>query len=596
MKFILLFVYLLMFFILFFVQKKHSKISLVENSFITLVAFMCYISLSMFIFDKLSIHLNIINLIFCNLIVLFVEMIFLLKKNIQKISISKNNVIFLSIMFIITISILFYTFGFKFNVSFYSPDAAAHFVSAKYFALSNNLNANIGVVNTQNYGDGFLFFFYTNLGIIYKIMPNISITIQYYIFVIYNFIIFFGIGTGFYLLLNVINTKSKKCFVLKITISLLFTLGLPLNVFLYGFSYWNTSILIIELILLIIAEYCDFMGYFSYLTLFLGLFGLFCSYSLFVPVIYFSVFFFLLKTCGGIKKIFTKKFLLIFLIVMFIPFVLGFTYFIFPILFENGISGMSGLSLEGTIFIDIISNILLLIPISFYSILGKDKKDYLNNIFIYTIIYCFIIFALSLFGFISGYYFSKTLIILWLFVWYHFYKGMVKLCSNNKEFMILYFALYLLLLLVSLTDLDEKIVSKNDVYNNSLILNRIFSVYTWNCNYVKNPSKYFENNDLYVLEYIKVNNISNKNNELMYNGNYVQKRWFEVFTDKFPNIDYDGWLIQYKLPSSYTLWFSSNNDYFVYDKRNKFIDFYEDDNLISIKNSKNLVIKKKILK
>jgi len=567
---------LLILFSIFFFRKSNKKISLFVNLFFSIIIMMCYISTSSFIIDKLGIDLNYINCAIVNLFFALTLLYFIHKKKLkQEVFFDKSRLLIYIIFFIIIVFIMFYTFGFDLNIAFYSPDAAAHFLSSRYFSLSQELNAEINLINSQAYGDGFQFFFYTNLGTIFKCLPNLSTIGQYKLFTIYNFFIFYMLAISFFEII-MIKVKNKKDKILAIIITIFYFLGYPLNVTLYGFSYWNTGILICQFIIyiLLISKNID-KKIINYI-LSLSLFSLFCSYYLFVPIMYFCVFVYFIKEEHKDKNFNFKNFIIRCFISLVIPFILGFSYFVLENLLSDAGGYVSGMGTEGTIFVDIISNYLLLIPVALYAIVEKkgEKKDFLNNIFLYNIIYVIILFVFSLLNVLSAYYFSKILYLNWVLMWLLVYKGIIKLNKFSSDFTKVYVFIYILLFLLIIFGIDNKIVEKKDEYNNVMVLDNLFSIYKWNKDYIKKPSIYFNSDDMNLInDYVNLNNTVNVQSEVYFIGSYVQKRWFEALTDTFPYVDYRGNVIIYHLPTSFQLWERSKEyDYILINKKTELID------------------------
>lgn len=572
----------------FFAKKFNKNVSLVSNLLFTLIIMMCYISTFSFILDKLGFKLNYFNFSIFNIFVSVIFIYFIIKKKlIQKMYFDKFRFLIYSLFLVVIVGIMFYSFGFDLNVSFYSPDAAAHFLSARYFSLSSELNAEINLLNSQSYGDGFQFFFYTNLGTLFKCLPSLSTIGQFNLFVIYNFFVFYLLAVSFFEILMLrVNTNKEK--IIAIIITLLYFLGYPLNTTLYGFSYWNTGILLCQFVIYLLLMSKNIDKKTMNLMLSISLFSLFCSYYLFVPIMYFCVFIFFIKDEYKNKKIDFKSFFIRCFISLLIPFVLGFSYFVLESLLSDAGGYVSGIGAEGTIFVDIISNYLLLIPIVLYAILDKkgENKDYLNNIFLYNFIYVIILFAFSTLNILSAYYFSKILYLNWMLIWLLTYKGLIKLNKSVPEFTKIFAIIYILLFSLSVLDIDKKIIEKNNEYQEVTVLDNLFSIYQWNLEYMKNPIVSFNKEDLYLIkEYINIENSDNQQ-EINFVGTYVQKRWFESLTDIFPYIGYTGNVIVYQIPTSYSLWETNNNyEYLLIDKTTPFVDI---DDIKEIKKKNNI--------
>ena len=579
----LLFVTNLIIFLLIYNLKKTNKpFSLINNIIISIIIYMMFLPISYFILHSFHIKLidstlNIYNLLIISLLLLMIK-----KYGIQKTFLEKKEMYTLLILLIITMISMFLLVSFKFNVKFSITDSSAHYLTSSYFAKSDTLVAKIDSAKTQNFGETFQFFFYTNLGTIYKVFPNISTIGQYKIFVCYNFFIMYIIGCLLYI---VINKEKKGSTILKQIISTIFMLGYPLYVCLCGFSYWNTGALLFLLLIYLIDNYEIFDKKTHKLLLSLCLFSIFTSYYLFVPIAYFSTFIFLIKQYKN-EKVKLSTLFIDMIQVLFIPGLLGFSYFVLPGLIVSANNYIAGVSVEGAILTDVIANYILFIPIVFYYLSSKND-DFINNIYVYNLIYMALLFSLSLCNIVSSYYFSKILYINLILTIILFYRGIIEIKKTNQNFVKIYLCFYAILFIMSLIKIDDSISSKKDEYSNSLIINRLYSVYNYNIQYTFNKKEVFNATDFDFLELST--NYVNTDNEIFTDFKLGQKRWYEALYEKFPTLDYDGYLGEYALDYPIEIWEKKSEKYAIISKERdyykKFIKKYK-----VVEESKNFAI------
>ena len=180
-------------------------------------------------------------------------------------------------------------------------------------------------------------------------------------------------------------------------VSLICTLGYPLNSLLFGFEYLTMGLLVICAIINLVDYYEKNTLKLSYIMLMFGLlnFGLFFSYYMFVPFVYPALWiYFCIKNHSKTNKIITKELVLILIVTLLLPFVLGYIYHLAPNIYSividkyinpdevwdysSYIAG-EGLATYGFIYINLYSNMLLLIPLTIYLIIKDHKISKLKN-------------------------------------------------------------------------------------------------------------------------------------------------------------------------------------------------------------------------
>ena len=421
--------------------KKTSKqiniISFISISVVTLFcyqAFLCYL----FTFVGIPITLEILTMVNLLIAVSFIVLI-IRKKEYQKYSIDKLDVLSVSIIAIVVLVVSYLNFGFPFDVNYETGDPSVHYLTAVMFAKSDALlavekepDAVYSNFNTRKTVS------YVNSGLLMKsLCPELEPMDCYHVFVSFGILTLFLTGMSLYAAMRNL-AKKKEHILYALIIALIALLGYPLNSLLFGFEYLSMGLLIICTIIDFIYYYEENLLKLPPFVIVMSLlnFGLFSSYYMFVPFVYPALWiYFCLMQYRRTKKIITKPLLLLLIVTLLIPFILGYIYHIEPQfygIFNKEITNLShfdqqashllneGLSTKGYIYINLYSNMLLLIPLVLY-LLVKDIKEHQlkRDSFIllllgFLLIFLGILFVGHQFGKVSTYYLSKNYFALWL--------------------------------------------------------------------------------------------------------------------------------------------------------------------------------------
>jgi len=286
-------------------------------------------------------------------------------------------------------------------------------------------------------------------------------------------------------------------------------LGYPLNSFLFGFEYLSMGLLVICAIIDLVYYYeKEILNNKCFIILMSLLnFGLFASYYMFVPFMYPALWiYFCIKNYCRTKKIITKELIVLLIVTLLIPFILGYIYHLAPeiysVLINNGkiedpmeLSSHlvnSGLAVNGYIYMNLYSNMLLLLPLPIYLFI-KDIKDnkLKNNSFIaLTVLFCIAFIGILLIGNkfekVSLYYLSKNYFALWILLLYCNYKALIVLSEKGNYFPRLFIVAYILIILMGtlfpdvkmentlarkMADVKETVMSVTDIFEvNNYIL------------------------------------------------------------------------------------------------------------------------------
>jgi len=525
-----------------------------------IVLILCYNVFECYILNFFNIDLTLLNLSIVNYIIIILGIIYLVKKKeIQKYIIKLRDIIFSLLIGIVIIIYGAIQYGYPVNIKYETTDAVTHYRAACDFAgIDSLINKNPDELwDFRDYKIGS----YVNSGLIMKVFSdviNMSEFDYYKIFVIFDLFILFM--TGFIMYLAFIKLSKGKLSLIAFIFSLLFVLGYPLNATIFGFQYMSMGILIVATILYATLYYTnkDFGTKWSCLILFLLNFQLFQSYYQFVPYMYSALFIYIcIFNYREDKKIFTKKNILMLFVTLIIPFILGYGYYMaqnviynmFNVIFSK-VGGLfdffnnfstnaehsrikqthiiQSFSVDGYVYNNLYSNIILLLPMVLFVIIKERKKiDFSTIAVVFNIGYVILLFIGGLLDWISDYYVTKNYYALWVILFFVNFKGLVYLYENKKSLPYIVTSIYIAMLIITSINFN--------IYNvkNKLIkydFTGFAEVYNVNKAYIDKTSYDFYPYELELLEYAKDNLDKNKKIEML--GTQQQIMW------AYPLLDY----------------------------------------------------------
>ncbi len=581
MQYLYLLSLIILFISLLLIKKSSEKQNILVGLLLSTVILMSYTSLICFILSMIRIPINILTMLIFNLIAILIIFINIKNENKrQKYYFNKFDII--TILTIVILCSIVFMFMFSSSyIKAESPDGAAHFLSARTFALNTSLKMK-SIAHGQNTFDKFQFFGMVNLGMIYKILPNLNTFDQYKIYSIFNIFMMFLSSISFYILLKD-RYKSKKRYALSLFITILYTLGYPLVTINYGFLYWGISSIIICSIITCCDMYTSKYSnkYLVMILLSLLTFGLFCCYYLLVPIVYLAMFIFIINYYIKTKEISKLDVFNFVVITLLIPFAFGMIYFLMDSIFSVS-KIVKTTTQQGTNYKNLINNFILILPFAMhgYTISRKNKNNFIHLLSIICIIFIFNCFAFMYFNVMSSYYFYKLYSILWIVLWYFTFISLENLLKNYKVITYGFCGIYIFLLLLITIDFDSKVDDK--AYDSGFSLeNSCVDIYNRNITSFRDKENIIlNNNELEGIKYVieHKDKLVGKNNEMAVMGAYMQRRWFDTLTDIIPKIDYTGNLIEYYEGFTLEEWENMDYDYLVifdYDEINSNKNKYE---------------------
>lgn len=440
------------------------------------------------------------------------------KNHTQEYVFSKNDKIVLCFLIVLTLCFWIGYFRCKLPIRYVSVDASVHCRWAKQIALQHTLNSN-------------LFFGYVNDGLFMEAMLTITgINGFYHSFAFMRIVDFFVAGLLFYSLIrDLCVTRYQK--IAGIVVTAFYIFGYPLYALMFGFVYFGDAVTIICFILLLLKMYeaSELKHLWILILLNLGLFGIFTTYTMFVPSVFLGVFIDVLviqKKLGN--KIISKESVVELFKVFIFPCVLGMAHAYVNL---KEVSSGGGIGNDGGKYFDLYSNFVLLAPFVLSSLIKRCKRHQFDGIFwmfVTTVAFTGVFLAGSWFGIVSTYYLSKMYNIIWLLCFVMMMEEIVELSRYNKEFMNAFAAVVFVLSVFVIVDADQKFNEKQYIQTGA---NGFLNIYWFNGNFFL--SQPFIDNDEIAL-YQECNDVTEQmdDGEMLYVGDEIHANWFKAFTNQ----------------------------------------------------------------
>lgn len=577
------------------IKKTEKKLDIVKTITITLVLLLCYQTFISYVFTILQIPITLVSLSFINgILVIAMASRMLYKKELQQYYFEKKDLIFIILLLVIVIAISYLDFGVPFNIKYITTDSAIHYISAREFYENESLLLKVENIETAN---AMMPGAYSNIGILFKVFaPIIGEMNLYNVFIGFDIFTLFLSGMLFFVTIKKY-AKNRVAYVLAGIISIIYLLGYPLNNMLFGYFYLGLGVLCINGIVAVMQEWGEEQAIWkNAIAIFLLCFELFFSYYLFAPPVYASIFiyyiFYFHRKTG---KWLNKEMILYTLLTLVIPTIVGFLYHVLPgMLSTSQIQVGSVIQVEGYIYRNLYSNVLLFIPFMIYYLIKQKKLqfDVISSIvfIMYMCVLYISIFKLN----ISTYYFFKTYFVLWQFVIYLFFRGLCYIVEEKKGKVLAcsYVSIYILLMIISFFTSDVQITK--DTFNKNEKITDVMDIYGINKTVLTKVEIDFTKEELEILEYINKNSLQLKDNNTLIIGNQRQEYWFYALLEyKFKdNLNYATTINHIKS------WNKGDYEYLVYFNRSDYYEMYKNDlevegNKVIFENDSGAIIKSK---
>lgn len=477
----------------------------------------------------LHIPVNLISVGLVNGILAFVLWYHIIKKkSVQTYCFEKIDLIAWLGVFLTVGVIAYQRYGLDLHIRYMAIDPAQHFKNAFDMMREQQVTA----MYYASFHNGML---------IELLAPFRDVTEYYQIYVLGDILHLLLAGLVFY---GVIRKYLEDNYLklAAVPATLIYLCGYPLNSTVFGFTYLGMCVTIIAATIVVVdgfiqGEFPKWIGVFMVSLCCLGVIE---CYILFMPVVFFSIFFCVLYKQKKFAKLVSFDTIKICLGIFLVPTFLG-IYFTYRGIFCVGSTTVeSAFAQEGGIYKDLFSNFVLLIPFALYGYyyLIKEKRNWII-LYIFPLLICFILtlFGLGMVGRVSSYYFYKNYYFLWLIVFILAFVGITHMEKKNRPLLTMGVLMWLFVAFVGFYRIEDRIENQNDRYvanNNS----RAFcDIFMFNRDALGNPVYPYGKIDIYRYA---INEITDTDKYIPVVCYWEDYFWMEAITGQ-RNGDYKCW-------------------------------------------------------
>ena len=510
-----------------YLKKSENKLDVVVWIVINTVLLLAYNTFICYLLSMINISINLLTLSIINYVLSILFVLIISKKGMQNYSFDKNDLIVIGIMLLFTIVIVMVRFGIPLNIDYIATDSGAHYHAANQFYQSDKLNEGTMMPGA-----------YSNAGILMKVFaPFVEFVDLYNVYICFDIFMFFIAGILMYVALKKM-FKSKYDILISATIALLYIIAYPLNILIVGHFYLQLGVIVFSTIIIVMEFFKEEVINRKFILLMISLlcFELFFSYYLFAPAVYIAIFiyyvyFFYKKH----NRIINKEVLIYTFVTLVLPGIMGVIYHILPSVISSvsssnvsssGNALVNLVAMEGYIYRNKITNILLFIPFVILYFIKKKEINYNVVLFVTLAIYMFTMYIGCQLNVVSTYYFYKLYFVLWFLILYLSGIAIMDLVRSGKKGEIIGIAfagIYFFLLIISL---NIHTVNMNKEYDTKETILDVMDIYGANRTLLNTKSQEINTQEIEVLEYIQKEIEITKNTDFMLLIDPVQEFWF----------------------------------------------------------------------
>lgn len=557
-------------------KKSDKKQNLLLWFFISIMFMFCYNIIIVYLLSAVYIHSTLITLSIVNITISILIYLFLLKnKGIQKYYINKLDILAIFVLAILVILIGRLRFGFPFKIVYETVDPGTHFwTSMDFFRESILLNKADTAVDFS----ARVFGSYTNMGIVFKVFyPIVGYIDLYSIYIGYDLFMLFMSGIIFYFLIRYLYKDNSFLFIL--IGSIIYLTGYPLNNLIFGFFYSGHVVTLFSVLILIFKFLDDNYIYIKYIYALIMLLniGICFTYYLYMPILVIAETIYFVYKFKCIEKDNIKNLIIKILLLIVLPFILTILYFIIPYIGINQHNIFYQLNIDGYFYNSYLSNFILFIPLIIYYLMNMFKNKKINfEICLFILILAFVLYIiyLSTTGLALQYYSSKFFYMLWLLCFILLYN-LFKQNDINKQFLKIYLGTFIIVLLFTIFNIEDKLYDKNEAWGNRIESSNLLNVYSWNIDKIKYSNVTFTLEELNIVDKLYSLNATNVIDNFIQTFN-ARRLWLNAFFWKekldYPENEVYGYMIKDTFfdPLDYDCYWDMDKNY------KYFVIFYRD--------------------
>lgn len=527
---------ILLFIMTILLPKTKQKLNIIKAVVMQLVLCFAYHTLVCYLLNFINIPITLQNLSIVNLVIIAIFLYVIIeKKQIQTYEIKKRDiaaVLLLIMIVVITVAINFRGLS---RIRYISMDSFVHYKAAREFSENTTL-FDKAIENTTT-SKAFMPMAYVNIGILFKVAkPYMGSISLYNLYILFETVNYFLVGMIFYFCLQE-KIKNKNQWWIASLFSVFYLIGYPLNALICGFHYLILGILYVTAIFLVFSNSAEqvaipWVGKLIIVSL-LNL-GLICSYALFCPAIYVVELVYFIQKYKQDKK----KLVLFILVALLLTGMIGSDISLYQRIKELG---NVGIELDGWIYQNCFTNLLLFIPFTVYYLLTirKEKgKSFERNMVVFFAFFVVILLLGTKMKICSNYYYYKTYYILWFFMLYMHTSGMLHFLeksSKKQEFVNLFAIAYTFLFILFITLVETPIQTELEAEQSKT---NVMEIYTFNKTNMEIEIPFVSKEEIALLKQLE-DRIQNKwkpNPSILMLANNTQEKWLQALTGYYHTI------------------------------------------------------------
>lgn len=505
-------------------DKKLFAGTMIPVAFISLMGYQTFVA---GIINLLHIKVNIITLGLFDLCAAVVLWFFIIaKKKRQKLIFEWQDFVVWSLIFVTIIMFAIKRYGGELVINYNSIDASVHMKMARNVMDSQSVNS--------------MYYAALHNGILMEVLGAFVGTVNLYkVYVIGDILHLALAGLMFW---GVVRRYTKDNFmrVFAIIATLMYMYGYPLNSTLFGFSYLGMGVTVIAYIIAVMDYYVtsEIDRRIAVVLLAFGCFGIFQSYVLFMPVVFFSVLICFLINQLREKKLFSLNTIWTGLGIFLLATVLGLWYTYGGIFGFSGSSGGGGgttvgsaIKIEGGIYTNLYANFIFLIPLALtgFVCLIKDKK---NKLILYLApidaVFVLALLTKALRRDVSAYYYYKNYYVLWLLAWVLAFVGVYYLEKNARLIAVFTLGLWIFIGAMQFKNIEQRIYDKNPLLVPQRVSENLWHIYSFNYAFLQIP--HYNDNKISILNYAQENLLNNDSGYIPVISEYEDYLWMQSLT------------------------------------------------------------------
>ncbi len=471
--------FLVLFSALLLVKKSEEKLNAVVWGIMMFLTAMCLHAVAAAVINLVKIPVNIWSIGLIDDVLGIALWVYIVKKKKrQRYELKAADLVSMAVLGILVAFVAIQQFGTGLHFNYEASDGATHFRLA------------LGVVQGQQVQKMF-FAPLNNALFLEAFVPFVKGSSLYHVYLLADsFSLFLG-GAVFFAVIRR-RMDTWKSYVLGMLITVLYLMGYPRNVLIYGFNYLGIAIVLVLFLAWGMELYIEgkISKVYVIILLSLGTLSLGVCYSLFVPVAYVAIAAAIFRKQWHRRNVEKKSLLFkqavidnlkIFVIPTCV--VLYYSFFGFFGTSNTGSAVASGISSEGGVYRDLFSNFIFWAPFVIYAVIRifqQKAEDVMLLNLVFTLCFMLSIGVEVVLGKASTYYYYKIYNLLAVIVFYLAFYGLSELLKTNWQMVVSYLGVYVLLLAACVSKIEARIHGKNELLVPVVKANYFFDVYEVN--------------------------------------------------------------------------------------------------------------------